>query len=174
MGKHHRATYRRQSLTSNQSPFDLVHCDIWEPARDVSVSGFRYYIVFVDDFSRVSWVYLLKDKQHVFEVIKKYFAEIMNQFSILSKVFRIDNALEFLQTNLQEYCSSKGILHQTSCAYTSQQNGVAKRKHRHILDVTRSIMVEEQVPKYLWFDVVLTVVYLINRMPSTPIGGSSS
>ena len=75
-------------------------------------------------------MYLLKDRQHLFEVIKKYFVEIMNQFSILSKVFRTDNALEFLQTNLQEYCSSKGILHQTSCAHTSQQNDVAERKHR--------------------------------------------
>ena len=62
MGKHHRVTYRHQSLTSSQSPFVLVHCDIWRPVRDVSVSGLRYYIVFVDDFSCVSWVYLLKDR----------------------------------------------------------------------------------------------------------------
>ena len=98
-----------QSLTSSQCSFDLVHCDIWRPARDLF--GYRYYIVFVDDFSFVSWVYLLEDRQHVFDVIKIFFAEIMNQFSILSKVFRTDNVLEFLQTNLQDYCSSKGILH---------------------------------------------------------------
>ena len=122
-------------------------------------------------FLKMSWVYLLKYRQHVFEVIKNFFAEIMNQFSILPKIFRTDNALEFLQTNLQEFYSSKGIVPQTSCAHTFRQNGVAERKHRHILDVTRTIMVEKQVPKYLWSDVVLIVVYLINHMPSAPLGG---
>ena len=127
--------------------------------------------MFVDDFSRVSWVYFLKDRQHVFNVIQSYFAEIMNQFSPLPRVFRINNTLKFLQSDLQNYYTSKGILHQTSCAHTSQQNGVAKHKHRHILDVARIIMVEKQIPKYLWFDAVLTAVYLINQMPSAPLGG---
>ena len=110
----------------------------------------------------------------MFDVIKIFFAEIMKQFSILPKGFHTDNVLEFLQTNLQDYCASKGILHQTSCIHTSQQNDVAERKHHHILDVTRTIMVEKQVPKYLWSHAVLTAVYLINRMSSTPIGRGDS
>ena len=77
------------------------------------------------------------------KLLRIFFAEIMNEFFILPKVFRIDNVLEFLQINLQEFYSSKGIVHQTSCAHTSQQNDVAECKHRHILDVTRTIMVEK-------------------------------
>ena len=62
-------------------------------------------------------------------------------------------------------------MHQITCPHTSQQNGVAERKHRHILDVARSIMLEMFVPKYLWLDVILTASYLINRILSTPFGG---
>ena len=80
---------------------------------------------------------------HVLDIVKKFFAEIINQFSTSLKVFRTNNVLEFVQHDLQNYCVSLDIVHQTSCAHTSQQNSVAERKHRHILDVTRTIMVEK-------------------------------
>ena len=140
------------------------------PARTPSVSSYRYHIVFINDFSRVSWDYLLKDRVSVHDTIKKKFMEIINQYFVCPKVLRTDNALEFIQMNLQSYCESLGVIHQISCSHTSQQNDVAKRKHRHILDVARSIMLEMHVPKYLWSDAVLTASYLINRMPSTPLG----
>ena len=73
----------------------------------------------------------------------------MNQYSITPKVLRTDNALEFTQMNLQSYHESLGVIHQTSCSHTSQQNNVAEHKHRHILDVTHSIILEMHVPKYL-------------------------
>ena len=84
------------------------------------------------------------------------------------KILRTDNALEFTQASLHNYCESLGVIQQTSCPHTSQQNGVTEHKHRHILDVARSLMFETQVPKYLWSD---AASYLINRMPSTPLGG---
>ena len=149
MGKHHHAAYRRLRLVSSQRPFDLVHCDVWGPVRTLSVSDHRYYIMFIDDFSRVSWVYLLKDKINVLDVIKKFFAEIMNQVSVTPKYLRTDNILKFTQTGIQSYCSSLRIIHHTTCPRTSQQNGMAERKHRHILNVTRTIMLQVNVPKYL-------------------------
>ena len=76
-----------------------------------------------------------------------------------------------MQSDISEFCASHGILHQTSCPHTSQQNGAAERKHRHILDVTRTLVVQMHVPKCYWSDVVLTVTYLINRMPSTVLFG---
>ena len=103
-----------------------------------SAFDYRYCIVFVDDYSRVSWVYLLNDRMHVLDVIKKFFVEIINQFSASLKIFCTNNVLEFIQHNLQNYYTSLGILHQTSCAHTSQQNSVTERKHIHILDVTRN------------------------------------
>ena len=92
---------------------------------------------------------MLKDGVNVLDIIKKKFIEIINKYSIHPKILCTDNALEFTQMNLRSYCESLGVMHQTSCPHTSQQNGVAERKHRHILDVTRSIMHEMHVPKYL-------------------------
>ena len=75
------------------------------------MSGFRYYIVFVDYYSRVSWVYLLKVRHHVFDIVKKFFAEIRNQFFVTPKNFQTDNALEFVQKGVESYCASLGIIH---------------------------------------------------------------
>lgn len=64
----------------------------------------------------------------------------INCFSVTLKIFRTDNALEFVQKEVENYCASLGILHQTSYPHTSQQNRVAERKYRHILDITHTIL----------------------------------
>ena len=107
----------------------------------------RYYIIFIDDFSRMSWVYLLKDCGHIYDVLKTFITEIKNQFDVTSKCLRTDNALEFVQSKVESYCASLGIIHQITCPHTFQQNGVAERKHRHILDVARTIMLHMKVSK---------------------------
>jgi len=95
-------------------------------------------------------LYLLKERSEVSSVIKFFFNEIKNQFSTSVRVLRTGNALEYVKKYVYIFCSKNRIIHQTSCSHTSQQNGVAKRKHRHILDVTKTIMIHISVPKYLW------------------------
>ena len=87
------------------------------------------------------------------------------------KVLRTDNALEFTQKVIEELCRAHGIVHQTTCPYTSQQNGVTERKHRHLLDMVRTLLLTMRVPKYLWCEAVLTATYLVNRLPSAALGG---
>ena len=125
----------------------------------------------MDDYSRMTWIYLLKDRSHVFNVFQTFYNEIKTQFSTSIRVLRSDNALEYMKTDFSHFCSANGIIHQTSCAHTPQQNGVAERKNRHLLDVARTIMIQMNVPKYLWSDAVLTAGFLINRMPSSTLGG---
>ncbi|KAA0064303.1 Retrovirus-related Pol polyprotein from transposon TNT 1-94 [Cucumis melo var. makuwa] len=79
---------------------------------------------------------------------------------------RCDNGREFQNHNLSEFLTSKGIAHQTSCAYTPQQNGVVEQKNRHLVEVARSLMLSTSLPSYLWGDAILTATHLINRMPS--------
>jgi hypothetical protein len=98
--------------------------------------------------------------------------EIQTQYGVTPKIFRTDNALEFVQAPIASLCAERGIIHQTTCPHTSQQNGVAERKHRHILDVARSLLAEMHVPRYLWSDAVATAAYLINHLPSSPLGGA--
>ena len=96
-----------------------------------------------------------------------FFNEIKTQFSTFIRVLRADNALEYVKNNVSIFCSKNGIIHQTSCSQTSQQNKIVERKYRHILHVARTIMFHMHVLKYLWSDVVLSACHLINRMPSS-------
>ncbi|CAJ2659174.1 unnamed protein product [Trifolium pratense] len=92
---------------------------------------------------------------------------IETQFNTCIKVIRSDNGGEYFKKELTEFLNSKGILHQTTCPYSPQQNGVAERKNRHILEVTRSLLIDGNVPCHLWGEAVNSAVYLINRTPSS-------
>ena len=107
----------------------------------------------------------------MFDVLKTFITEIKNKFDVTPKCLGTNNTLEFVQSSVQSYCASLGIIHHTTCPHTTPQNEVTERKHRHILDVTRTLMLHMNVPKFLWFDAVLTVTYLINRMSCIPLGG---
>ena len=104
-------------------------------------------------------------------IFKPFFTGIKTQLNALLHIFRSDNACEYFYTSLSQFFDYHGIIHQSSCPYTSQQNSVAKRKMRHLLEVTRTLKFHMRVPKSYWSDAVLTACHLINRMPSTVLGG---
>ncbi|GKB69617.1 ribonuclease H-like domain-containing protein, partial [Tanacetum coccineum] len=117
---------------------DLVHLDLWGPYKVTSSEGFRFFLTVVDDYTRAVWVYLIKSKDEVSHIITIFYNLIENQFKRKIKVFRNDNGTEFANHSVSKLCSDKGIIHQTSCVYTPQQNRIAERKHRHLLNVARS------------------------------------
>ena len=109
----------------------------------------------------------MKSRTELFSVFQKFFAEIRNQFNTSIRILRSDNALEYLSAPFSVFLSSHGILHQSSCAYTPQQNGVAERKNRHLVETARTLLLHHSVPQRFWGDAILTACYLINRMPSS-------
>ncbi|KAA0026171.1 Beta-galactosidase [Cucumis melo var. makuwa] len=109
---------------------------------------------------------VLNDKSEVSSIFQNFYHTIETQFHTKIAILWSDNGRKFQNHNLSEFLASKGIVHQTSCAYTPQQNGVAERKNRHLVEVARSLMLSTSLPSYLWGDAILTVVHLINRMPS--------
>ncbi|KAM2926469.1 hypothetical protein FF1_043834 [Malus domestica] len=134
-----------QSRTSKL--FEVVHSDIWGTSCVESFDGYKYYVTFIDDYSRVIWVYLLKFKGDFFEAFKEFHKLITNQFASKLYTLRSDNGTEYTSNNMSNYLSNHGIVHQTSCVGTPQQNGVAERKNRDLLEKTRSLMFQMQVPK---------------------------
>lgn len=90
---------------------------------------------------------------------------ICTQFDAKVKILRTGNGTEYMNKMFGDYLDSNGIIHQTSCPYTSAQNGVAERKNRHLLEVARSLMFTMNLPKTYWGDAILVAAYLINRMP---------
>lgn len=117
----------------------------------------------------MSWLYLMKERAKVFSKFLSFANEIKTQHSAVIKKFRSHNALEYLSSNFKQYFDPHGIIHKTSCAYTPQHNGLAGRKHRHLLEVTWSLMIEKSVPKHHWSEALLPVCYLINRMSSSSL-----
>ncbi|CAH9069280.1 unnamed protein product [Cuscuta europaea] len=168
IGKHVRTTFPK-SHSHAESPFYLVHSDVWGPSRVSSVLGFRYFVIFVDDFSRCTWLYLMKERSELFGIFKSFCNEIKNQFDHTIRVLRSDNAKEYFSTNFNEYMATQGIIHQSTCPHTPQQNGIAERKHRHIIETARTLLVHANAPLKFWGDAVLTAIHLINRMPSSTL-----
>jgi transposase InsO family protein len=163
-GKHTRAFYISRGLRSTL-PFVLVHSDVWT-SPVVSISGMKYFVTFIDCYSRMTWVYLMSHKSEVLKCFKDFCACVKNQFNTQVQMIRTDNGTEYVNNKISTFLSAEGILHQTSCADTPPQNGVAERKNRHLLEVARSLMFAMNVPKFLWSEAVLTATYLTNHIPS--------
>jgi transposase InsO family protein len=173
LSKHHRATFKLRNDEPCLHPFELVHSDVWGPARTTGLCGARYFVTFIDDYSHLTWVYVLKDRSQLFAIFQSFYAEISNQFNAKLLAFRTDNAREYTESSFQEFLTSRGIIHQTSCVHTPQQNGIAKRKNGSILAIARALMLQMHVPKLFWADAVFTAIYLLNRMPSRVLKGKS-
>lgn len=108
----------------------------------------------------------MKEKSDFTQIFINFHKMIQTQYNTSIKVLRSDNGREYTNVQLQTYLQQHGIIHQTSCINTPQQNGTAERKNRHLLDVTRALMLTNNVPKYYWGEAILTATYLINRLPS--------
>jgi hypothetical protein len=152
------------SVISSTKPFAMIHCDIWGPYRHPSLSGAHYFLTVVDDFTRFTWIFLMKHKNEAQSLLKNFFNYVLIQFEVHIKILRSDNDGEFL--SLHPFLQEKGALFQHSCVYTLQQNGVVEREHRHILQVARALRFQAQLPLQFWGECPLTTVHIINRLPS--------
>ena len=109
---------------------------------------------------------LLKEKSKVESVFQKFYSKVLTQFQEKIKIVRSDNGKKYLNKILGKFFLEKGIVHQSSCKDTPQQNGVTERKNKYLLEVARALLFSKNIPKSLWGEAILTATYLINRMPS--------
>jgi len=113
--------------------------DLWGPYKIANVSGAYYFLTNVDDFTRCTWTQLLQNKTQVTPAVTSFFAMVATQFHAQILQVRTDNGTKFINGPLLDFLASKGVLFQRSIVKTPQQNGVAERKHRHLLDTARAI-----------------------------------
>jgi hypothetical protein len=145
--------------------FDLVHCDIWGPNSVIAMDGSYFFLTIVDDHSRTTWVYMLRNKSDTKSCFMAFYSLIETQFQTKIKTVRSDNRAEFRMTI---FFQAKSIIYQRSCVDTPQQNGRVERKHQHIMNIAQALMFQSHLPPQYWTNCVLTVTYLINRTP-TPL-----
>jgi len=119
-------------MNKSDTPFALIHSDVWGPSSVTNMSGIRWFVIFVDDCTRMTWLYLMKHKDEVLSIFETFHAMVCTQYGATIKVLRSDNGGEYVNKHLKTYFNQHGLIHETSCSQTPQQNGVAERKNRHI------------------------------------------
>ncbi|GBL75184.1 Retrovirus-related Pol polyprotein from transposon TNT 1-94 [Araneus ventricosus] len=135
-----------------------------------SVSGKYYILTFVDDYSRYSMIYLLSKKDEVLSKLKEYIAMTRNKFGRTLKVLRSDNGGEYIGKEIEDFLKEQGIVHQLTVPYSPQQNGVSERKNRTLIEMTRCLLSEANLPQRFWAEAAMTATYLQNRLPTKPKG----
>ncbi|KAI0492615.1 hypothetical protein KFK09_026891 [Dendrobium nobile] len=154
------------SSSRTHTPLELVHSDVWGPSPVSSTCGFHFFVIFVDDYSRYTWLFPIIHKSDVTATFITFTKFIENQTNYTIKTLRTDGGTEFNNYSMKSFLASKGIGHQMTCPYTPEQNGVAERKNRHIVETVRSLLHKASMPFQYWPEASATAVYLINRMPS--------
>ncbi|GJV69522.1 putative RNA-directed DNA polymerase [Tanacetum coccineum] len=156
---HNRLGHPADQVLNSVNLGELVHLDLWGPYKVFRREGFRYFLTIVDDYSRAVWTYLLKTKDEVFDCIVNFIKLIHNQFNAKIRTFRSDNGTEFVNKKMFSLLADMGIIHQTSCPHTPQQNGITERKHRHLLNVARSLMFQGGIPLNFWSEKCVFIGY---------------
>lgn len=170
-GKQTRLPFPKKSFNRATDTLELVHTDLCGPMPCGSMSGTKYFLTFIDDYSRKTFVYFLKQKSDVFEKFKEWKALVENQTNKKLKVIRSDNGGEYVNSKFQNFLRQNGIRHETTVPHTPQQNGVAERANRSIMEKTRCMLREAGLENKYWAEAVNTAVYLKNRSPTIAVKG---
>ncbi|CAL8999643.1 unnamed protein product [Prunus brigantina] len=166
LGKQHIDSFPLESTWRATYPLELVHTDICGPMQTESILGNKYFLLFTDDCTRMSWVYFIRNKSSAFECFRKFKAMIELQSGYKIKCLRSDRGGEFLSSEFNKYCEEFGIQRQLTVAYSPQQNGVVERKNITVVEMAKSMLHEKGIPYEFWVEAINTAVYLLNRCPS--------
>ncbi|GJR22116.1 putative ribonuclease H-like domain-containing protein [Tanacetum coccineum] len=163
-GKQHKASCKAKAVSSISHTLQLLHMDLFGPTSVRSLNHKTYCLVITDDFSRFSWVFFLRTKDETSGILKDFIRQIENQLNQKVKTIRCDNGTEFKNRDVIEFCGSKGIKREYSNARTPQQNGVAERKNRTLIEAARTMLADSFLPNTFWAEAVSTACYVLNRV----------
>ncbi|GJZ21850.1 putative ribonuclease H-like domain-containing protein [Tanacetum coccineum] len=163
-GKQHKASCKAKAVSSISHSLQLLHMDLFGPTSVRSLNHKTYCLVITDDFSRFSWVFFLRTKDETSAILKDFIRQIENQLNQKVKTIRSDNGTEFKNKDVIEFCGSKGIKREYSNARTPQQNGVAERKNRTLIEAARTMLADSFLPNTFWAEAVSTACYVLNRV----------
>ncbi|WKA13308.1 hypothetical protein VitviT2T_030622 [Vitis vinifera] len=169
MGKQIKNSFKNKNFISTSRPFELLHMDLFGPSRTPSLGGKSYAFVIVDDFSRYTWVLFLSQKNEAFYEFSKFCNKVQNEKCFTITCIRSDHRREFENIDFEDYCNEHGINHNFSALRTLQQNRVVERKNRTLQEMARTMLNENNLPKYFWAEAVNTSCYVLNRILLRPI-----
>ncbi len=170
-GKQHRAKFPKGEAKRSDIVLGLIHSDVCGKISTESLGGAKYFLTFIDDKSRHTWVYVLKQKSEVFQKFIEWKAMVEKSTGQKMQVLRTDNGGEYTSDEFRRYLRGEGIKHELTVPKTPQQNGVAERTNRTIVETARCMLMEAKLPRKFWAEAVSTAVYLRNRSPTNAVEG---
>jgi hypothetical protein len=149
----------------------VVHSDVCGPMRTPTLGGGRYFVTFIDDKSRTVFVYILTKKSEVLAKFKEFEAYVTNLTGFSIKILQSDNGGEYIGTEYKKFCAGKGIKQQMSAPNTPEQNGIAERWNRTLVEMARCMLHHSGLDYAFWGEAIMTAAYLRNRSPTAALGG---
>lgn len=163
-GKHARKSFNNVA-TRATGILDLVHTEVCGPMQTRSLGHARYFVTFIDDLSRKVFAYPMKSKGEVFNKFVEFKNRVENETERKIKTLRSDNETEYENNNFQQFFAKHGIKHEKTAPFTPQQNGLAERMNRTIVEKVRCMLIDAGLSKQFWSEAVCTAVNIINVIP---------
>lgn len=171
LGKQIRAKISKINSPPTAEKFgDVIYSDVCGPITPLSLGGNSYFVSFVDDSTRASWVYLMKSKDETLDKFKEFRKEVKTQFKVNIMRLHSDRGGEYISTLMDGYCKSKGIIHSFTPPDTPQLNGVAERYNRFIVEMVRCMLFSKKLDKSFWGEAIFCANFIRNRVPNSKIG----
>ena len=170
-GKSHRLAFKHSVKTRANHPLELVHSDVCGKIGTRSLGGGEYFVTFIDDHTRHAWVYILKHKDEVFARFQEWKAQVERSTGRQVKTLRSDNGGEYTSREFTSYLANEGIKHERTTPHTPQQNGIAERLNRTLIEGVRTMLADSKLPHRFWAEALSTMVYLRNRSPTKALEG---
>ena len=147
----------------------LVHSDVCGPMQTQSIGGAKYFVTFIDDYTRCCAVYFMKHKSEVLDKFKEFEVTTTNAAGRAIGTLRTDNGGEYLSSAFQNYLKEKGIRHELTVPHCPQQNGVSERMNRTLVESARSMIAYAGLSNIFWAEAISTASYVRNRLPTTAL-----
>jgi hypothetical protein len=145
-------------------PLEIVHIDLVGPTTTKGLKGEKYFILLIDDYTRMNAVFFLRNKLEAFENFKVYKEKVENEMDSKIKCLRSDNGAEFTSKEFMDYCSRNGIKGKFFISRTPQQNGVVERKNMKIQEMARTMLMDSKLTYIFWTHALHTIVHIQNRV----------
>jgi transposase InsO family protein len=145
-------------------PLEMLHMDLFGPVAYISIGSNKYDLIIVDDYYRFTWVFFLQDKSETQEVLKRFLRRAQNEFDAKVKKIRSDNGTEFKNNQIEDFLNEEDIKHEFSAPYTSQQNEVAERKNRTLIEMARTMVDEYKTSDWFWTEAINMACHATNRL----------
>ena len=171
LGKSAQKKHPKTSNETTSTAFELVYTDLAGPFK-TALNGSKYISKFTDHHTRFKAVYTIQSKDQAFETLNYFIQDYVIPLGHRIQRLRCDKGGEYTADYYRDFCKETGIVQEFAATNTPQQNGISERDGRTIMNMTRCLLVDTGLPKFLWAELCETATYLINRAPHSALNGT--